>query len=165
MIYLAHKSGRTITALHLSKLLYLAEALSLAADEGSLFDDPIEANRYSPHIVAVYQEFFDFGSKPIRKSALESNYERGYTSVNPYCFTFLNRNDKDLLKETFDVFVGGGYSLEALYGFINESEHGETPWKEAIKKGEYSQISRESMKKFFERYIDKGEENEKQEAI
>ena len=69
VIGIAKKDGRTISPLHLQKLIYYAHGWSLAIFDEALINEELEAWKYGPVIPRVYHEFKYFGSAAIDRPA------------------------------------------------------------------------------------------------
>lgn len=64
---LTHCQG--ITNLKLQKMLYFVQGFALAEWGEPLFTDEIQAWTYGPVVPSVYEQYMDFGSRPITRLA------------------------------------------------------------------------------------------------
>lgn len=119
-----------ISNLKLQKLLYYAQGFSLAIHNKKLFDDPIEAWAHGPVVKALYHEYKESGSKAI-------------DPPDGIDLSIYDKKVQDLLEEVWTVY--GQYSAYKLRNLT----HDEPPWKEAYSKGPSSEISLDSMRKYF----------------
>jgi len=116
-----------IDHLKLQKLVYLAQALRLAAYDQKLFDEKIEAWSLGPVIRSVYQEFKPNGANIIPK-------EQG-SCVG------IDNETKDFLRQIWLEF--GKYSSIQLVNLT----HRHSPWQVAREKG--VPIDEEGMRVFY----------------
>lgn len=117
-----------ITNLKLQKLLYFAQASFLSSKmKKAIFSDNIEAWKYGPVVPSVYQDFKDYGNKPI---------------VGEYNLD-IDSKDEELLNEVWEVF--GQYSA----GHLVDMTHAHKPWKEAYSKGENTVITIKSIQEYY----------------
>jgi uncharacterized phage-associated protein len=114
-IGLANETGSLITNLKLQKLVYYAQAWSLALNDGqSLFDDDFEAWVHGPVIFDLYNDYRALKWNPIDKDVKLSEIEAK-----------LDPETKTLLEEVAKVYFElDAYKLERL-------THVEAPWIEA----------------------------------
>ena len=134
LIYLASKKvvgdseeREGITNLKLQKVLYFAQACSLAQREKPLFSDRIEAWEHGPVVPKVYQEYKKNASNPIivKKDAVS-----------------LSEKEKEFVADVWKTF--GGYSA----GKLVDITHAHKPWKEAYKSTGKA-ISQKSLKEYY----------------
>lgn len=108
-IYLANETGSFVSNLKLQKLVYYAQAWYLAINKKSLFDEDFEAWIHGPVIPELYQQYKQFGWRPIDKE------------VEPK----LPEDVREFLKEVADeYFACDAYELEQM-------THLESPWIQA----------------------------------
>lgn len=143
-IYLDNRAGaRGISNKKLQKLVYYAQAWSLALNDKPLFSDPFEAWIHGPAIPSLYRKFKKFGFNPVE-------------SQNPQ-FNSLNFPETDIVDEVWQVYgkYDGNY-LEIL-------THQEDPWittRDAIEfdPSASNEISHDSMKRFYRQQLKKNED-------
>jgi len=116
-----------ISNLKLQKLLYYAQGVCLAINGTPLFGEQIFAWKHGPVVPGVYDEFKDFGSKPIDFN-------------DDFDFTAVSLDDAKLLEEVFDVF--GQYSAWKL----RDMTHDEPPYRNTLV---WSVIPNESIRDYF----------------
>ena len=126
-------AGDLITHLKLQKLVYYAQAWSLASRGVPLFDEDIQAWAHGPVAPSVYRAFRDYGMGPIPAPAQVPK---------------LDPETVELLDEILDVY--GEHSAKKL----EKLTHREKPWKDA--RGDLPEeasssavISKESMRAFY----------------
>lgn len=127
-----------ITNLKLQKIVYLAQAASLATENKSLFDDEIQAWQYGPVIPAVYDKYKKYTNKIIPKSKVSQ-------------YADIDADTKELLLSIWDLF--GGLSA---YQLVNIT-HNHLPWKTAFDNGNgnHSTIGQSSIKDFYKNIFTK----------
>ena len=134
-IYLSLKSEkRGISNKKLQKLVYYAQAWSLALKGKPLFSEKIEAWIHGPAIPSLYRKFKKFGFKPVE-------------SQNPD-FNPLNFPHTEIVEEVWRVY--GKYDAN----YLEILTHQEEPWIHAREALEFEQsssneISFELMKEFY----------------
>jgi uncharacterized phage-associated protein len=134
-IWLSNETGSLLSNLKLQKLVYYAQAWYLALHDQPLFDEDFEAWIHGPVIPALYQEYKEFGWKPILKDVESPNFS---DQVNEF------------LTELTQAYFGcDAFELEQM-------THCEDPWIEA--RGNIPQdapsnaiISKEAMKEYFQK--------------
>lgn len=134
--------GRPLTNKKLQKLLYYAQAWSLAIRNEQLFPDKIEAWVHGPAIKEIYLAYRSFGSEPIKKE------------VSAEMVKDISSDVKKLLDEIWTVYgkFDGNY-LEQL-------THSELPWQKAREGIEAhvaseNEISPESMREYYKDVLEK----------
>lgn len=132
-IDIANETGSFISNLKLQKLLYYAQAWHLALYDTPLFDEDFEAWVHGPVIPALFEEYKEFGWKPILKEVKKPNF-------TPELGNFL-----DEITEAY--FIREGLELEMM-------TTREAPWIQARKslpRDEHSDaiISKELMREYY----------------
>jgi uncharacterized phage-associated protein len=111
ILLVADASGEPVTNLKLQKLVYYAQAWSLALRDTLLFDEKIKAWVHGPVVPQLYHRFKDYGVNLIPK-----NGDR---------IPELTAGEQSLLDDVLDVYLGfSSWDLERL-------THEEEPWIEA----------------------------------
>lgn len=141
---LDREAGDSITHLKLQKLLYYAQAWSLALNSVALFEDDFEAWAHGPALPAVYQEYKDYGFDTIPSCECENKMEGDVEEV---------------LKEVNRVY--GELSAKKLEYLT----HNEKPWVEArngiaSEKSSNAIITKESMLHFYSKLLNEQEAEE-----
>lgn len=137
IICLAQENGDLITNLKLQKLLYYAQAWFLVNNNNQkLFNDDIVAWQYGPVVRAVYERYQSFGRNPIN---IECNINTDFED--------LSIEVKIYLREFCENFLR--FSATELVGMT----HQELPWNEAVRKGQGSIISTDTMFDFYTRML------------
>lgn len=126
-------AGDLITHLKLQKLVYYAQAWSLASRGVPLFQEDIQAWAHGPVAPSVFRAFRDYGMDPIPSPARVPDLDPGAV---------------ELLEEVLDVY--GEHSAKKLEMLT----HREKPWREA--RGDLPDearsdavITKESMRAFY----------------
>lgn len=138
LIKKSKESGvKNLTNLKLQKLLYYAQGWHLGIFKNKLFNDKIEAWKLGPAVRNVYQEYKDWGNKPIDKMVSEEDVAT------------INEQTKKFLDEVWNVYKNTSGAELVTY------THLEKPWKEAwehkdnTEYGDY-EITADSLKEYFE---------------
>jgi len=123
-------AGDLISNLKLQKLLYYAQGLHLAINDGQpLFDEPIEAWTHGPVVSSLYHQFKIHGSGPIPR---QDNLD----------LDVIDEETRNLLNEIYSVF--GQFSAWKLRNMT----HDEPPWKN-VEDQIPCEIQRGSMQEYF----------------
>jgi len=107
---IGREAGDLITHLKLQKLVYYAQAWSLAGRGTPLFDEDFQAWAHGPVVPSVFRAFRDHGMAPIPA---------------PASVPRLDEETVELLTEILDVY--GEHSAKKLETLT----HRERPWKDA----------------------------------
>ncbi|HEW98045.1 MAG TPA: DUF4065 domain-containing protein [Beggiatoa sp.] len=131
------EAGDTISHLKLQKLMYYAQAWSLALNDSSLFDEYFEAWTHGPVLPSLWQRFKEFDQDSIPLKAIISTTE-------------FSTEDEKLLSDILNSY--GDLSAKHL----EELTHSETPWREArgnlpIEVRSNNIISQEIMQEYYRR--------------
>lgn len=127
--------GEKINHLKLQKLLYYVQAWHLVYSDEPIIDEEFEAWLHGPVLRSVWNFYREFSIMLDILPCME--YE-----VN------LTKEQEEIISDVLDEYGNkSGYYLECL-------THEEKPWREARRKGENTQISKESIKKFYSGLID-----------
>ena len=130
---------KPITNKKLQKLVYYAQAWSLAINDEKLFSEKIEAWVHGPAVPSLYKRFKEFGSQPISLKTEELS------------FNFTKKQEK-LLENIWRVY--GKYPAD----YLEALTHSELPWQEArndipISKPSNNTIKLEIIKEFYVRKL------------
>ncbi len=123
-----------LTHMHVQKLLYYVQGLSLAYRDAPMFEDEIQAWRHGPVVASVYPVFSCYGGNPVPGSEA--------TPVS------IRQEDRGFIRTVWDSYRG--HSVFAL----SQMTHEEAPWKDAREgydRNEPSteEITQDSLKEFF----------------
>ncbi len=130
-----------ITNLKLQKILYFAQAASLALYNKPLFNEDFEAWKFGPVIPAIYDKYKSSKNKPI----LGTKYESA-----------LDDETKSLLESIWNIF--GKYSAAELVNIT----HNHTPWKEAFYSGkENVVIDKSILAEYYKKFFSSNDEEQK----
>jgi uncharacterized phage-associated protein len=115
-IFRAYEDGREslMTNMKVQKLLYYSQSLHLALFDEPLFDDEIQAWRYSPVCPPAYRFYSDFEARQLPVPRKEE-------------LTRISEEVQNLLREVWEYF--GEHDAYYLSGLT----HLEFPWKKARK--------------------------------
>jgi uncharacterized phage-associated protein len=147
---LANRDGKTLDAMKIQKLVYLAHGWSLALLGRPLIADKIEAWQYGPVIRSLYGAFADCGSGPIQHPALDARRaEGGRLVLTPARLEGIespfNAKVKGLLDEVWRAY--GSYTGIELSNYTHQDG---TPWAQTWRPGvDGLVISDESIKDHF----------------
>ena len=139
------EAGDTISHLKLQKLMYYAQAWSLALNDSSLFDEYFEAWTHGPVLPSLWQRFKEFDQDSIPLKAIISTTE-------------FSTEDEKLLSDILNSY--GDLSAKHL----EELTHSETPWREArgnlpIEMASHNIISQKMMQAYYrKRYEEQDDE-------
>lgn len=128
-----------ITNLKLQKIVYLAQAASLAINGKPLFNDEIQAWMYGPVIPSVYNHYHSYKDRKIDKPDKTVNIDTKTT---------------ELLESVWELF--GGYSASQLVTIT----HGHSPWIDTFRNGQGARqvIPQEKMRLFYRNIFSLAEE-------
>lgn len=131
-LFLADYSERKLTNKKLQKLLYYAQAWTLALKNAPLFKEPVEAWIHGPAIPAIYRRYKKYGFGPIP--------EKGSDKIPS--------EHKQMLDEIWMIY--GKYDAE----YLELLTHSEEPWIRArhgldVDESSNVLISHESMQEFY----------------
>jgi uncharacterized phage-associated protein len=135
-LFRASNDAKPITNQKLQKLLYYAQAWSLAGRDEKLFDEKIQAWIHGPAIPEIYLEYKQFGFEPIKKDVTEENVSQIPDDV------------KKFLDEIWTVYG----KFDAAY--LEQLTHSEEPWLKAragleAHVGSENEITLDSMRDFY----------------
>ncbi len=138
-------SGSSITHLKLQKLVYYAQAWSLALFNRPLFEEDIEAWAFGPVVPSLFQRF-----KGRKWETLEA----------PDTCPSFDTKTEDLLKEILRVY--GKYDAK----YLERLTHREDPWLEARnglapEAASNNIIPKEKMKKYYSKLYKEANEQKK----
>ena len=136
-LYLANQEKRAVTNKKLQKLVYYAQAWSLALNNKKLFNDPIEAWVHGPAVRSLYLQYKRFGFEPIIEE------------VKPDLLN-ISSEAKKLLDTVWQAYG----KLDA--GYLEMLTHSEEPWREAREGLQHhessgNEISLETMRSYYSR--------------
>ncbi|MCL2226263.1 MAG: DUF4065 domain-containing protein [Oscillospiraceae bacterium] len=123
--------GDGMTNMRLNKLLYFAQGHYFARTGTPLFNDDFEAWEYGPVVSSIYQQFKNYGRKPI--ADIDADYSNE---------TF----NSDELEVLLDVAMKyGKYSTSEL---VNMTHRNDSPWAECSKSASQV-ITKKQIKDYF----------------
>jgi uncharacterized phage-associated protein len=133
-LFRAKKESKKISNKKLQKLVYYAQAWTLAMTNKPLFSEKIEAWIHGPAIPSLYKKFKKYGSKPISLDQLSSKQP--------------SLSSNEVLDEVWRVY--GKYDAN----YLEILTHQEDPWLHARDEMEFeesskAEITHESMKNYY----------------
>lgn len=130
--FLSFHEEKDVSNMKLNKLVYYAQAWSLARNGKALFDEDVQAWQRGPVIPEVYHEFKRFGSRPISE-----NREMDYSEIS--------EEDFELLMDVARSYLH--YSPSQL---VELTHRPGSPWSEVYRAGVSNiVIPKESMKNYY----------------
>ena len=145
LIRVAHENGKSISNMKLQKLLYLAQGIHLALENGApLFEDTIEAWKYGPVVPSVYHKF-----KIYFAGKIPANHPFSTENV------ILDSNQKQLVTSIVKSY--GDLSAISLSNFTHLPE---SPWSSVYNDTTNSsaEITTSSIANYFKSWIQKAKQ-------
>jgi uncharacterized phage-associated protein len=141
------EAGDSITHLKLQKLVYYAQAWSLALNNKPLFEEDFQAWSHGPVVPSLFHRFKEFGWDAIPQPNDQTQLD-------------LDKETTDLLEEIYEIY--GEHSAKHLELLT----HQEKPWKEArgsLAPEQKSEtiISKKSLQDFYSEMYRKQNEQQK----
>lgn len=134
----SYEEGYPISNLKLQKILYFIQGYTLSIKDEACFSDRIEAWNYGPVVPNVYKKFKIFGANNIPSiGRIENDEVIDESNKN------IDIQDKIIIDAVLKLLRK--YSAGALVDIT----HKQAPWKDAIAKGNNSEITKESICQFF----------------
>lgn len=135
-LWISHEEGKAMTNKKLQKLIYYAQAWSLALRNGKIFNDKIEAWVHGPAVRAVYVKYKKFGFGAIQEIPTEKEIAK------------IPEEAKNFLNEVWRVY--GKYDA----AYLERLSHSETPWQKARENlepniGSENEVSPTEMRLFY----------------
>lgn len=135
-VWLSNKEGKPVTNKKLQKLIYYAQAWSLALMDKKIFEDKIEAWVHGPAVRSVYGKYKMCGFNPICEEISSDEIDKIPEVV------------QNLLNDVWKVY--GKYDGE----YLELLSHSEDPWQKARQGlepsiGSENEILPEEMKVFY----------------
>lgn len=124
-------AGDLISNLKLQKLVYYTQGFSLAIFGKPLFNEKIEAWMHGPVIPDLYHKYKSFGSGAIDTDNLDIDFSK------------FSEDEKNLIQDVFNMY--GQYSAWKLRNLTHE----EPTWIGAYGRSDSTEISLDSMRKYF----------------
>ncbi len=112
-VWISNKEGKPVTNKKLQKLIYYAQAWSLAIRDKKIFNDRIEAWVHGPAVRSVYVKYKKFGFGTIDEKPVEKEINKIPQDVQIF------------LKDVWNVY--GKFDAE----YLELLSHSETPWQKA----------------------------------
>lgn len=136
---------KVITNKKIQKLVYYAQAWSLAINKHPLFKEKIEAWVHGPAIKSVYDKYKEFGFNAIKKEPDLALIE------------MIPKEDKKILEQVWNVY--GKYDSS----YLEMLTHSESPWQNAragleVSENSENEISIDSMQEFYSAKLKKSKD-------
>lgn len=143
----ANQIDNPMSNLKLQKVLYFVQGYYLQMTGNPFFGDEIEAWRYGPVVPNVYEQFQTFGSSFIPYIHEYSVIDETAWNETILFFSFddFSPNDLNFLKAVVKKL--NKYSASDLVTIT----HKQDPWRLAVNSGNCSIISKESIKRYFDK--------------
>lgn len=141
LINLFHRDKKEITQLHVQKLMFIFEAyyMNIYDNIKELYPCQYKAWAFGPVATQLYNRFKKYGKDDIELT--EEEIEKANS---------ISEEKKILLTNIYEKFKD--FSATQLVNFTHADG---SPWKEAWENEQYSNISKEKMKKWFSKYVSK----------
>ena len=123
--------GDCINCFKLQKILYFVQAYFLLATNSPCFDEKIETWPFGPVIPDAYKKYIIFGNGSIPEEGIIQNFD------------YIEKEDKELIDAAIQLLLP--YSSVLL----TELTQKQLPWMNAIAKGDFAEITNESIKEYF----------------
>ena len=138
LINLFHKNGRVITQLHVQKLMFIFEAYYInVTDKNKLYDCEFKVWSFGPVAPRLYKRYKNYGKDDIQLS--KEDEEKGNKILD---------EKKQIMEELYETFKD--FSAIKLLSFTHAKD---SPWKKVWNEEAYGNISKESMKEWFSKYL------------
>jgi uncharacterized phage-associated protein len=138
ILHYANDAGKKLTPMQLIKLVYLANAWSLALLGHKLINEDVQAWQYGPVIPTVYRAFNRFGSAPITDYARQMFTDSEYPAD-------LDEDEKKVVHA-----VVNSYGHMHAFQLSAKMHEPNTPWTKTYnEKGPYSVIPTSLIKEHF----------------
>jgi uncharacterized phage-associated protein len=141
---LAEEEGKKLTPMALIKFVYYAHGWYLALTGEPLLNENVEAWKFGPVVPSLYQEFKEFGMKPITRRARVSrilDWTEGEALIGEDAEVA-----KRIIKRVWDVYKG----LSAVQ-LSNLTHQPDSPWSlTPNKEFRGTDIPNDLIKKYFE---------------
>lgn len=138
LINLFHENKKEITQLHVQKLMFLFEAYYMNKyNVDKLYDCNYQAWDFGPVVIHLHKKYKKYGRNDIILTKEE--IELGEN---------ISKEKKETMQEIYNTFG----RLTALQ-LVNFTHAKDSPWAEVWNEKHYSEIPKQKIKKWFERYI------------
>lgn len=138
LINLFHKDRKVITQLHVQKLMFIFEAYYInVTGENKLYNCKFKAWSFGPVIHRLYKRYKNYGKDDIQLSKQEEEVGNQ-----------ISGRKKQIMEELYETFKD--FSAIELLSFTHAQD---SPWKNIWNEEPYSNISKESMKEWFSKYL------------
>lgn len=135
-----------ISNLKLQKILYFIQAFFLVSTPEQCFEEKIEAWDFGPVVPEAYREYKQYGSGDIPSISYIIKFDDEdiwESKVTKYKDDVISEEDKRRIESVVDKFAD--YSATDLVTIT----HGQTPWKNAYRRGQNNEITIEAIKEYF----------------
>lgn len=135
--------GYPVSNLKLQKVLYFIDGFYMQKNNTPFFKENIEAWPYGPVVVEVYNMFQNYGSNFIPKTSSYFEFDNHKLYDKEYSDNIFKKDDYEFITKIVE-------RLKCYSAFqLVDITHRQTPWKEAIKKGNRTIISKVSIQNYF----------------
>jgi uncharacterized phage-associated protein len=139
----AMSEGLPITQMKLQKIIYFAEGYHMAKYDKPLISEPFQAWKYGPVIPVIYEQYKEFGSRPIVADI--DKFTLGSMSQE----TDLSKSAKDAMEYTWQVTRD--ISAEKLSAWTHLEN---SPWNKVYSDSDWSRrINEDDIKIYFKQML------------
>jgi uncharacterized phage-associated protein len=129
---------KNLTNMKLQKLVYIAQGFSLGLLHKPIFDSDIQAFKWGPVVLALYEKVKHFGNQPIDKII---PLPEGMESINI--------DDKSCAESVLINFVWDKYKNFTAAQLSSITHQANTPWSIVWSENEYSIIPNDLIENYY----------------
>lgn len=146
-LYIASEEDRSLTNMHLQKLIYFAHGYYMAIMNEPLIEETIEAWKHGPVIRGLYHDLKGYGG-----DAIDSYFKSISTSGAP-TIRIVNESDLQFLRSVYDALRE--YGARELSQLTHAAD---SPWRAVYdgrntSKSESPEIGRDEITSYFQKLI------------
>lgn len=139
LINLYHRDGKSITQLHVQKLMFIFEAYYMnVKDTSSLYECGYKAWNFGPVAPRLYKRYKNCGKEDIN-----------LTDEEVKLGDKISDEKKKIMKNIYDTFKD--FSAMDLVSFTHSEG---SPWRKVWERNPYGDIPKQDMKDWFKRYLE-----------
>lgn len=138
LINLFHRDGKSVTQLHIQKLMFIFEAYYInIKDTDYLYDCGYKAWNFGPVAPRLYKRYKNCGKDDIKLT--EEEIRLGDE---------ISDEKKQIMESLYQTFKD--FSALELVAFTHSTE---SPWRKVWEQNKYGDISKQDMKEWFKKYL------------
>lgn len=143
----SNEINQPISNLKLQKVLYFVQGYYMQKNGHAIFNDDFEAWPYGPVVLEVYEQFQQYGSNfiPTITEYEDFSFDEFDYVIKEYNDNIFEKQDLKFIKTVVKKL--SKYTASNLVTIT----HAQDPWKNAIKNGNRSTISKESIMHYFDK--------------